>query len=85
MGWIIWLIAGAVSGAFVTHITRHRLGLLGDTLIGVLGAMIGGLLAVSLGAPTPMSLVAWSVLLSFVSALALLALLHTLGGTRRMA
>ncbi len=85
MGWIVWLIAGTISGAFVTSVTRNRLGLLGDTLIGVLGAMLGGLLAVSIGAPIPMSLVAWSILFSFVSALGLLAVLHTLGGTRRTA
>ncbi len=85
MGWIVWLIAGAISGAFVTSITRNRLGLLGDTVIGILGAMIGGLLAVSVGTPGPMSLVAWSVMVAFLSALGLLAVLHTLGGTRRTA
>ncbi len=85
MGWIVWLIAGAIAGAFVTSITRNRLGLLGDTVIGVLGAMIGGLLAVSIGAPGPMSLIAWSVVSAFLSALGLLAVLHTLGGTRRTA
>ncbi len=85
MGWIVWLIAGALSGAFVATVTRNRLGLLGDTVMGVVGAMIGGLLAVSVGAPGPIGLVTWSVLFAFVSALGLLAVLHTLGGNRRTA
>ncbi len=85
MGWIVWLIAGVLSGASITSITRNRLGLLGDMLIGVLGAMLGGLLSVSIGAPSSMSLITWSVSVSFVSGFGLLVVLHTLGGTWRIA
>jgi uncharacterized membrane protein YeaQ/YmgE (transglycosylase-associated protein family) len=48
---LIWfLLIGLIAGWIAAHIARGRgFGLLGDLVLGVLGAMIGGFLARALG------------------------------------
>ena len=42
----IWVLVGLVAGFFASHIALgHGLGLVGDIVIGILGALIGGFLA----------------------------------------
>lgn len=44
MGIIIWLIVGAIVGAIAGMIMRESFGLLGNIVVGVVGAFIGGAL-----------------------------------------
>ncbi|HEY3243887.1 MAG TPA: GlsB/YeaQ/YmgE family stress response membrane protein [Phycisphaerae bacterium] len=76
---IAFLIIGLLAGWLAGKITRGRgFGLLGNLLIGVLGALIGGLLFRVVG------LVAYGLLGRLVMALAgAILLLYLLGRTQR--
>jgi uncharacterized membrane protein YeaQ/YmgE (transglycosylase-associated protein family) len=43
---LIWVLVGLVAGFFASHLALgHGLGLIGDIVIGILGALVGGFLA----------------------------------------
>lgn len=45
VGWLGWIIIGAIAGALAGRVMRGAgFGLLGDILVGILGAIVGGLL-----------------------------------------
>jgi uncharacterized membrane protein YeaQ/YmgE (transglycosylase-associated protein family) len=84
---LIWALIGLVAGFLASKVmTGHGLGLLGDMVVGVVGAVAGGFIARSLRVTT--SLTSHSILIevviAFVGAIILLALLRLLGvGKRR--
>ena len=42
---LIWLLVGLVAGFFASHVALgHGLGLLGDVVVGIIGALLGGFL-----------------------------------------
>jgi uncharacterized membrane protein YeaQ/YmgE (transglycosylase-associated protein family) len=42
---LIWILVGLVAGFFASHLALgHGLGLIGDVVIGILGALLGGFL-----------------------------------------
>ncbi len=43
---LIWLLVGLVAGFFASHIALgHGLGIVGDAVVGIIGAFLGGFLA----------------------------------------
>jgi uncharacterized membrane protein YeaQ/YmgE (transglycosylase-associated protein family) len=43
---LIWVLVGLVAGFFASHLALgHGLGLFGDIIVGILGAVVGGFLA----------------------------------------
>ena len=44
MGWVAWLIVGAVAGWLASKVMRTGQGLVTDILVGIVGAFIGGFL-----------------------------------------
>ena len=45
VGWIGWIIIGAIAGALAGRVMRGAgFGILGDIVVGILGAILGGLL-----------------------------------------
>lgn len=45
MGIIAWIVLGAIAGFIAEHLTGRRTGLLLATIIGIIGALLGGFLA----------------------------------------
>jgi uncharacterized membrane protein YeaQ/YmgE (transglycosylase-associated protein family) len=45
MGVIAWIVLGAVAGLIAEHLTGRRTGFLLATVIGILGALLGGFIA----------------------------------------
>jgi len=45
MGVLAWIVLGAVAGVIAEHLSGRRTGLLLATVIGVVGALLGGFLA----------------------------------------
>jgi uncharacterized membrane protein YeaQ/YmgE (transglycosylase-associated protein family) len=45
MGVIAWVVLGAIAGVIAEHLTGRRTGLLMATVIGIVGALLGGFLA----------------------------------------
>lgn len=48
MGVIAWIVLGAVAGLIAERVTGNRMGLLLATVIGIVGALIGGFVAMQL-------------------------------------
>jgi len=76
MGLLAWIIVGGLSGAFASFIMRSRLGLIGDILVGIIGAFLGGFLFHLIGASGVTGFNLWSVFVAFIGAVVLLALLR---------
>ncbi len=82
---IIWVLVGLVAGFFASHLALgHGLGLVGDIVVGILGALVGGFLAailhvsiVLVGHP-----VISAMIVAFVGAAILLLLVRTFAGGR---
>ena len=84
---LVWALIGLVAGFLASRVMiGHGLGLLGDIVVGIVGAIAGGLLARYLGvttAATSHSIVA-EVIIAFLGAVILLAILRVVGvGKRR--
>jgi uncharacterized membrane protein YeaQ/YmgE (transglycosylase-associated protein family) len=80
MGWLAWLIVGAISGWLASLVMRSSLGLIGDIIVGIIGAFIGGFLFNLIGAPGATGFNVWSIFVAFVGAVVLLALIRMFSG-----
>lgn len=76
MGWLAWIIVGAVSGWLASMVMRSSSGLLLDIVIGIVGAFVGGALFSVIGEPGVNGFNVYSVFVSFVGAVVLLAVLR---------
>jgi uncharacterized membrane protein YeaQ/YmgE (transglycosylase-associated protein family) len=83
---LIWCLVGLVAGFLASHIALgHGLGLLGDIVIGIIGAFIGGFLLmgvfhISIGvAGHP---IITEMIMAFIGAAILLLIVRMLGGGR---
>ncbi len=80
-GIIAWLIVGLIAGWAAGHISRgHGFGLLGDLIVGLIGALIGGFL-VSLFVHGSVGFLG-SIIVAIIGAVILLAVLRMFGGGR---
>jgi uncharacterized membrane protein YeaQ/YmgE (transglycosylase-associated protein family) len=84
MGWLAWLIVGAIAGwlASILMRTNAEQGLLLDIIVGIIGAMIGGFLFNAIGAPGVTGFNVWSLFVAFIGAVVLLGLLRLFTGGR---
>ena len=75
-GIIAWLLVGLIAGALAGTVMRGGgYGIIGDILVGIVGAFVGGLL---FGILMPGSAVGFlgSIVVAFIGAVALIALLR---------
>lgn len=74
MSIILWIIFGALSGWLASMFmkTNNQQGFLADVLIGVVGAMIGGFVFNTLGAPGVTGFNLYSVVVAVIGASILL-------------
>lgn len=73
---LVGLIAGALAGRFVRG---AGYGIIGDTLLGLVGALVGGWLFSLLGM-TPSGNILYTILVAFVGAVLLVWLVGTITG-----
>jgi uncharacterized membrane protein YeaQ/YmgE (transglycosylase-associated protein family) len=80
-GIIAWLLVGLIAGWAAGKVSRGQgFGLIGDLVVGLIGALIGGLVA---GAFIQGSVgFVGSIIVAFLGALVLLALVRLLSGRR---
>jgi|SRR5215471_16875241 len=79
---IWWLIVGLIAGFLASLVMRGGYGLVGDIVIGLVGAFIGGFLASVLG--LGVSGLVGTIIVAFIGAvilIALLRLIHSRGRT----
>jgi uncharacterized membrane protein YeaQ/YmgE (transglycosylase-associated protein family) len=79
---LLWIAIGAVAGYLASLVAGGGFGLVGDIVIGVVGAFIGGLLFRSLGWHAPFAGIAGTITVAFVGAVILLVLLRVVRSGR---
>jgi uncharacterized membrane protein YeaQ/YmgE (transglycosylase-associated protein family) len=81
--WVAWIVIGLIAGAIASRVVAGRgFGCLADIVVGVAGALIGGfLLSTLFGASGTVGF--WgSLIVAFIGAAALLAVLKLVSGGR---
>ena len=81
--WLAWIVIGLIAGAIASRVVAGRgFGCLADIVVGVAGAIIGGfLLSALFGASGTVGF--WgSLIVAFIGAAALLAVLKLVSGGR---
>jgi uncharacterized membrane protein YeaQ/YmgE (transglycosylase-associated protein family) len=85
MGILSWIIVGLIAGWLAGLVMRGGgYGVLGDIIIGIVGALVGGFLASALfNIPDPLSGInITSIFIAFIGAVIMIAILRMLGGRR---
>lgn len=85
MGILAWIIVGLIAGWLAGELMRGGgYGLVGDIIVGIVGALIGGFLASALfGIANPLSGInIGSILVAFLGAVVLIAILRAVRGAR---
>ncbi|HSJ30011.1 MAG TPA: GlsB/YeaQ/YmgE family stress response membrane protein [Longimicrobiales bacterium] len=72
---LTWLIVGLIAGVLAALVVGG-VGLIGDIIVGIVGAFVGGWIFQQLGVTTPFSGLAGTIFTAFVGAVVLLFLLH---------
>jgi uncharacterized membrane protein YeaQ/YmgE (transglycosylase-associated protein family) len=74
---ITWIVVGLVAGLLASLVMGGTgFGLLGDIVIGILGAFIGGWLFGQMGWSAPMGGIAGTIFVAFIGAVILLFILR---------
>ena len=82
MGWLAWIIVGAIAGWLASKVMKSSgsQGLLMDIIVGILGAFIGGFLFSQIDTAGVTGFNIWSIFVSFVGAVVLLAVIRLFNG-----
>jgi uncharacterized membrane protein YeaQ/YmgE (transglycosylase-associated protein family) len=84
---LVWALIGLIAGFLASKVmTGHGKGIVTDVVIGIIGALAGGLLARSLGVTTAITSHSFivEIVIAFAGAIILLAVLRMAGvGKRR--
>ena len=79
-GLLAWLIVGAVAGFLAGQVMKGGgYGLIGDIIMGIIGAFVGGFLASALGLTASMGLIG-SIVVAFIGACVFIAIVRALPG-----
>jgi uncharacterized membrane protein YeaQ/YmgE (transglycosylase-associated protein family) len=75
-GLLWWIIVGLVAGVLASFVMGGGFGIVGDILVGIIGAFIGGWLFARLGVSSPFAGIAGTIFVAFIGAVVLLGLLR---------
>jgi uncharacterized membrane protein YeaQ/YmgE (transglycosylase-associated protein family) len=73
---LTWIIVGLVAGVLASFVVGGGYGLLGDIIIGIVGAFIGGWIFRQMGWSAPFGGLAGTIFVAFIGAVVLLLLLR---------
>ena len=84
MDLLTWLIVGLVAGVLASLLMGGTgYGLIGDIIIGIVGAFVGGWIFSALGVASPFGGLAGTIFVAFIGAVVLLVILRLIRGGRR--
>jgi uncharacterized membrane protein YeaQ/YmgE (transglycosylase-associated protein family) len=82
-GFIAWLVVGLIAGFIASHLVRGAgFGMIGDIMVGIIGAFLGGFLASVLGFGGSAGFLG-TILVSVIGAVVLLFILHAVSPSAR--
>lgn len=82
MGLLAWIVVGLIAGWLASQVVPSRFGVIGDTVVGMVGALIGGVLFEQVGSTGTTGFSIWSVFVAFVGAVVLLVVIRAFNGHR---
>lgn len=83
MSLLAWLILGLIAGFIASKIINKRgAGMSMDIVLGVIGAILGGMLFNSIGAIGITGFNLWSMFVAVIGAVTLLLIYHAIAGRR---
>ena len=86
MDFLTWLIVGLVAGVLASLVMGGAgYGLIGDIIIGIVGAFVGGWIFRQLGARVPFGGLGGVIFVAFIGAVVLLFVLRIVRGMTRRA
>ena len=85
MDFLTWIIVGLVAGVLASFVMGGTgYGIIGDIIIGIVGAFVGGWLFSQMGVSSPFGGLPGTIFVAFVGAVVLLFVLRLLrGGAKR--
>jgi uncharacterized membrane protein YeaQ/YmgE (transglycosylase-associated protein family) len=83
MSLLAWIVVGLIAGWLASQVVASRFGVIGDTIVGMIGALIGGFLFNEFGETGTTGLNIWSIFVAFVGAVVLLVLIRAVSGRGR--
>lgn len=85
MDFLTWIIVGLVAGVLASFVMGGTgYGIIGDIIIGIVGAFVGGWLFAQLGVSSPWGGLPGTIFVAFIGAVVLLFVLRLIrGGTAR--
>jgi uncharacterized membrane protein YeaQ/YmgE (transglycosylase-associated protein family) len=75
---LIWLVIGLIAGWLASAIVGGGYGIVGDIVIGIVGAFVGGLIFRGLHISAPWHGLPGTIFVAFIGALALLVILRVI-------
>lgn len=83
MGVIAWIVLGLIAGFIASLlVNRHGEGFLGDIILGIIGAVVGGFLAHLMGWASVTGFDIHSIAVAVVGAIVVLVIYHAAIGRR---
>jgi uncharacterized membrane protein YeaQ/YmgE (transglycosylase-associated protein family) len=73
---LLWAVIGLIAGWLASAVVGGGYGIVGDIIIGVVGAFVGGVLFRRLGIATPLHGIAGTIFVAFIGAIVLLLILR---------
>ena len=73
---LLWVVVGLIAGWLASVVVGGGFGLVGDIVVGVVGAFLGGFIFRALGIGSPFSGLAGSIFVAFIGAVVLLLILR---------
>lgn len=84
MGIIAWIVLGLIAGFIASMVVNRRgEGWFLDIILGIVGAVVGGLVAHMLGMHGITGFNLWSMLIAVIGAVLCLVIYHAATGSRR--
>ena len=85
MDFLTWIIVGLVAGVLASFVMGGTgFGIIGDIIIGIVGAFVGGWLFAQMGVSSPWGGLPGTIFVAFIGAVVLLFVLRLIrGGTAR--
>ena len=79
MSFLMWIVVGLIAGVLASMVMGGTgYGIIGDIIIGIVGAFVGGWLMSALGASTPFGGLPGTIFVAFIGAVVLLFVLRLL-------
>jgi len=78
---LLWIVVGLISGWLASAVVGGGFGVVGDIVIGIVGAFLGGLLFRTMHWHSPISGLAGTIFVAFIGAILLLIVLRLIRRT----